>query len=427
MQKVLMLGWEYPPIINGGLGIACKGIAENLSQNVSLHVVLPQSSKSISKKDFITLNQHLFKDIQKEAHERSYAFVDEIEYVDIDLFPYEKIIEERKISKKVKISELEDLLEHFSEEELKELYNGDLYGDNLVLKVIAYAKFVRNYALLNKVDVIYAHDWMTFLGALEIKKTTGTPFVAHVHSLCYDRTGKQDKGWIYRVEKEALQEASKVIAVSDYTKGIIVEHYDIDANKIEVVHNGLNHLKIKRSEKPFPEKLVLFLGRVTSQKGPEVFLDIAEKVRNKYGNVRFVMAGDGDQLKKLIETGAYRSIGDCFHFTGFLTRDKINQLLEIADVFCMPSVSEPFGLSAIEAAQYGIPAVISKQSGVLEVLDHALVANYWESKRFAEHIVDILDNEELASVLSVQLRQDIKTMSWEKTGKEVLNVLNNVK
>ena len=421
-----MLGWEYPPIINGGLGIACRGIAENLTKQVELKVVLPHASTNLDKEKFVALNDSLHQKILQEAQERSYTFVDEIEYVDIDLFPYEQIVVDKKITKRIKISDLEDLIDDLEPDELDELHNEEVYGNNLALKVIAYSKFLKNYVRLNPVDVVYAHDWMTFLAALELKKNLNIPFVAHVHSLCYDRSGVQDKGWIYRIEKEALQEASKVISVSQYTKDVLRDHYSIDTNKVTVIHNGIETVQMSRSVKPFPEKLVLFLGRVTSQKGPETFLDIADKVRQRYRNVRFVMAGDGDQLKNVIETGAYRSIGDRFHFTGFLTRDKINRLLEMADVFCMPSVSEPFGLSAIEAAQYGIPAVISKQCGALEVLDHALVANYWESKRFAEHIIDILENEELASVLSVQVRKDIKNISWVGTSKKVLKVLKEV-
>lgn len=418
-----MLGWEYPPIVNGGLGVACKGIAENLSQEIDLKVVLPQASTKLDVNSFVGMSPELLGRLKEEAHTKSYKTVNSIEFIDVSLFPYETLIEERVSEKRIKVSYLEDLLDEFNAEEINEISNSDLYGENLALRVVAYAKLIKNYLRLNHFDLVYAHDWMTFFAALEVKKHLDIPYVAHVHSLCYDRSGVQDKGWIYQVEQKAMSEAKTVIAVSNYTKGVIKDEYHIDPEKIKVVHNGITHMKMKREEKPFPEKLVLFLGRVTSQKGPELFLEIADRVRQRYRNVRFVMAGDGDQLKKVIETGAYRSIGDRFHFTGFLDRERINLLLEMADVFCMPSVSEPFGLSAIEAAQYGIPAVISKQSGVLEVLDHALSANHWESKRFAEHIIDILENEELAAVLSVQLRKDIKEVSWENTASNVLEVL----
>jgi len=216
--------------------------------------------------------------------------------------------------------------------------------------------------------------------------------------------------------------ADLVIPVSQYTGTICTGHYGIDSTKVHFVHNGADTVETYRSDSPFKDGLVLFLGRLTGQKGPEFFLEIAAKVLEKNPNVFFVMAGTGERMRQLIEHGAYRNVGDRLHFTGFLDKEKVNQLLSMTDVYCMPSVSEPFGLSAIEAAQFGIPAVISKQSGVAEVLTRARKADYWDVELMAEHIHELLtDADAREEAVRISL-EDQQNCTWEAAAGKVINL-----
>ena len=219
-----------------------------------------------------------------------------------------------------------------------------------------------------------------------------------------------------------MEQADCVIPVSHYTGKIIASHYGIDPAKIRPVHNGADPVDAFETKKKFPEKLVLFLGRLTSQKGPEFFLETASRVIAKNPDVRFVVAGTGEKLRPLIESGAFRGLGAHFHFTGFLDKEKVNDLLSMTDVYCMPSVSEPFGLSALEAAQFGIPAVISKQSGVAEVLKGALKADYWDVELMAEHINNLLTDPELRERVIEQAKLDIAASTWDAAATKVIHL-----
>jgi len=306
--------------------------------------------------------------------------------------------------------------------QLESFKTGELYGSDLGSKVVEFSKIAAKMAMLETFDVIHAHDWMTFLAGVEVKKATGKPLVVHVHALQYDRAGADARGWIYEIEKYGMEEADCVVPVSHYTGLIISSYYGIDAAKIRPVHNGAHPVEVFTMKKKFPEKLVLFLGRLTSQKGPEFFLETASRVIAQNPNVRFVVAGTGDKLRPLIESGAFRGLGGHFHFTGFLDKDKVNDLLSMTDVYCMPSVSEPFGLSALEAAQFGIPAVISKQSGVAEVLKGALKADFWDVELMAKHINDLLSDDELRERVVEQAKHDIAASTWDAAGAKVVEI-----
>ncbi|HEY8400441.1 MAG TPA: glycosyltransferase family 4 protein, partial [Cytophagaceae bacterium] len=303
---------------------------------------------------------------------------------------------------------------------------GDLYGDDVINKVIEYAKYTARLSANMDFDIIHCHDWMTFLAGVEIKALSGKPLVLHVHSLDYDRGGPESQGWVYQLERYAMNYADIIIPVSRYTGNIAQSHYGIDPRKIFPVHNGADPVHVFHDTKDFPEKLILFLGRVTGQKGPQYFLDIASKVIEHVPNVRFVMAGTGDRLRHLIESGAYRQIGNKFHFTGFLNKEKVNKLLSIADVYCMPSVSEPFGLSALEAAQFGVPCVISKQSGVSEVLYGALKADFWDVDKMASHIIALLKNDSLRDQVVRDAFKDLENCTWERAAESVSHIYNQL-
>lgn len=428
--KVLMLGWEFPPHINGGLGVASLGIARAVAQHAKLHLILPKvaSDTSVANIQMYGLNQLDLKKYREEELLRDYfTEMEQVHEVPMALDPYH-----------VALTQDSSLVAHRSQAKNTHLvpqsadenpFDGeeDLYGGRVVEKVRLYAKFVCQLAEEIAYDVIHAHDWMTFPAAVELKIRTGKPLVFHVHSLDYDRGGPELKNWIFQLEKDLLKEADRVVAVSHYTAAILQEHYHIESSKIKVVHNGICPKESYSKPKGFPEKLVLFLGRVTNQKGPEIFLQVAQRVYERYPEVRFVMAGTGDRLKKLIEAGAYTEVGHRFHFTGFLDQHHVMDLLAMSDVYCMPSVSEPFGFSALEAAQFKLPMVLSRQSGVSEVLPGALVADYWDEEDMADQLLDLLTNEGMARLLVEQNTEALHDLTWEVTAKLLLETYEGVK
>lgn len=438
-----MLGWEFPPLINGGLGIATFGMAKALAKHVNLTVILPKSDPDfiVENVELIGLNNTHVKDIKKEIRtyynttiekiKKEYESFSDIHEIEINLLPYgetyksstkktTKSIEEEIIP--VKVQRKVEVSKSVGEEDLGYFKIDKIYGDEANQKVIEYAKFVGAIAAQKDIDIIHGHDWMTVLSGIEARRRTDKPFVFHAHALTYDRGGPDSRGFIYDLEKHGMDEADAIIPVSYYTGDIVRDHYQIDAKKIFPVHNGADPVEVYKKAKTFPEKLVLFLGRVTGQKNPEVFLEVAAKVLENYPNVRFVIAGSGDRLREIIESGAYKKVGNKFHFTGFLDRSKVNDLLAMSNVYCMPSVSEPFGLSALEAAQFGIPAVISKQSGAAEVLNSALKADHWDVDLMAKQIIKLLEDEALCKQIVKESFIDIENLTWDKSAREIVEV-----
>jgi glycosyltransferase involved in cell wall biosynthesis len=427
--KVLMLGWEFPPIINGGLGVACFGLSKSLAEIVDLSLIIPKAEVgfSVDNINLIGLNQldiRQFKNQTTEEH-NAYDIFNDVTFVNANFTPYENYDTVTLENKKVgQINTLNKSSQ--SEVTIDDILSfdavGDIYGTDIWDKIQKYAKIVSKIAQEREFDVIHAHDWMTFIAGLQIKHESGKPLVLHIHSLETDRSGIGSRGGVYQLEKYAMELADLVIPVSNYTANVITHHYGIDANKVVPVHNGVEPVIPFKTEKPFPEKLILFLGRLTGQKGPGYFLETAQKVIANYPNVRFVMAGTGDKLKSLIEAGAFKQIGDKFHFTGFLSHDKVLELLSMADVYCMPSVSEPFGISALEAAQFGVPCVISNQSGVSEVLPSALSADFFDVTLMAKHIVNLLNERDLNEKVVKAGFEDLKKVSWEYAANKVLTL-----
>lgn len=423
--RVLKLGWEFPPLINGGLGIACLGLSRALAKLVDLTVLVPRSSPETDFKDFDLrgLNQLTLEKLKAAEGRYQYESFAQVRNVPVFLDPYaddggggiSAIHSEPHADDEIAFSAT-------TIKQLEAFKAGELYGPDLGGKVIDFSKVAAKLAMQEPFDVIHAHDWMTFLAGVEVKKATRKPLVVHVHALQYDRAGSTARGWIYDLEKYGMEEADCVIPVSRYTGDIITTHYGMNPKKIRPVHNGADPVEAFATKKKFPEKLVLFLGRLTSQKGPDFFLETAARVIAKNPHVRFVVAGTGEKLRPLIESGAFRGLGAHFHFTGFLDKEKVNDLLSMTDVYCMPSVSEPFGLSALEAAQFGIPAVISKQSGVAEVLKGALKADYWDTELMANHIHDLLTDDHLHARVAEQARLDITAATWDAAATKVMKI-----
>jgi glycogen(starch) synthase len=426
MTKVLMLGWEFPPLFNGGLGVATYGIVKSLSPNTNIRLIIPSASDGIdlSNVNIIGLNKVTADalDIEKIQHRLSFLNT-ELHQLPLSVSSYHYtniafISEEEKTEQATALYAKKQFTQ-----KINELFSDrEVYGRNIMHKVHMFSVLSEEIAGNHQFDIIHAHDWVTFPAGVNIKKKTGKPLVLHVHSLETDRADHGTRNEIYHLEKNALHEADKIIAVSDYTKAQIQEHYHVCADKISVVHNGIDPVRIKRKQHQLKDKMVVFLGRITNQKGPKFLLETAEKVVRVYPRVKFVVAGTGDQFAHLLETSAYKKIGSKFIFTGFLSKAGVNELLSMADVYFMPSVSEPFGLTALEAAQYKIPSVISKQSGAAEVLSSSLKADFWDTDKYANYIYALLKYNVLSNTLSQQAKGELHTLTWAHAAKKIKSV-----
>jgi glycosyltransferase involved in cell wall biosynthesis len=420
--RILMLGWEFPPVINGGLGVACHDLCIALSKYANVTMIIPKSNPDFVVKNLnlIGLNTIDAKTLRSVGYaESNYKKVKQVHFIDTHLNPYYNGNNNPPAD-----------LQQLSSQYLKKIEIGnetfeifqidDLYGGDVIEKVTVFGKLASKLAMSLDFDIIHAHDWMTMIAGMEIKARTGKPLVVHVHSLEVDRGGPHSKGWVYQVEKHGMENADILMPVSNFTGHIIHDYYQIPWSKIFPVHNGIRPVTPFRNEPMFKEKMVLFVGRLTRQKGPEYFVDIAEKVLQTDQNVRFVMAGTGEYFNPLLERAAQKGIAHRFHLTGFLNLEKVRQLLSRADVYVMPSVSEPFGLSAVEAVQFGIPAVISKQSGVAEVLKGSLKFDYWDVDRAAGYILRLLHDEVLVEKVKEDAFKDLENISWDHSAKKVV-------
>lgn len=411
-----MLGWEFPPVINGGLGVACHDLAIAMGSHADITMIIPKASPEYKLN---CLNLIGLNNIDPKYFENTFvsSFPEEkLSYVHSDINPYyTDSVKERK----------ESYSQRFSESAFDRFNIDSLYGGNVVNKVQQFAKITTKLALEKDFDIIHAHDWMTMLAGVAIKEKTGKPLVVHVHSLEVDRGGESSKGWVYETERSCMNKADLLIPVSNFTGQIIKKYYGIDESKISPVHNGIRKVKPFKRKKSFREKTVLFVGRLTRQKGPEYFLEIADKILSAYPDVRFVMAGAGDNYQRMIENSAYKKIGHRFHFTGFLNTSQLNELLSISDAYVMPSVSEPFGLSAVEAAQFGVPCVISRQSGVAEVLTGSLKFDFWDTSKASDYIINLLSNKTLSEKVKEDAFVSLENISWEIAANKVMEAYRN--
>jgi glycogen(starch) synthase len=290
-------------------------------------------------------------------------------------------------------------------------YGGDVIGD-----AERYARLVVAMARRETFDVIHAHDWLTYPAGLALARVTGKPLVAHVHSTEFDRSGDHVNQRVYDIERRGMHGAARVIAVSNLTKSICERRYAVMPGKIDVVYNGIED----EAEQPGPEdqigardKIVLFLGRITMQKGPEYFITAAKRVLEKVENVKFVVAGSGDMAKGMIEQAAAIGIGHKVLFTGFLRGRDVERVFQMADCYVMPSVSEPFGIAALEAVANDVPVIISKQSGVAEVLTHALKVDFWDTDEMANKIIAVLRHPPLSQTLRHHGAFELRRLTWE--------------
>jgi glycogen(starch) synthase len=366
-MRVLMFGWEFPPHISGGLGTACYGITKGLSNNgVEVLFVMPSASgdEDASAAHIINASDVSFEKSWTKVSDffKNVKFLKVsstlVPYVDPDEF---KRLTVKEIEERRKKSEYEMFRVKYGD---KYKFSGK-YGTNLMEEVARYAMVAASIAAQNDFDVIHAHDWLTYAAGIAAKNISGKPLVVHVHATEFDRSGDNVNQIVYDIERMGMQAADKVITVSNLTRNIVISKYGVDPKKVVTVHNAVDFSAYKKMDvqRGVDEKIVTFLGRITFQKGPEYFIEAAAKVLKKYNGVRFVMAGNGDLMNRSIRRVARLGIADRFHFTGFLKGSDVRKMFSYSDVYVMPSVSEPFGISPLEAMKSNVPVIISKQSG----------------------------------------------------------------
>jgi glycosyltransferase involved in cell wall biosynthesis len=299
------------------------------------------------------------------------------------------------------------------------------YGTDLLSEIARYALVANMIATDHEFDVIHAHDWLAYPAGMEAKKVSGKPLVIHVHATDFDRSGGHVNPAVYAIEKQGMEAADKIITVSNLTRQLVIDKYGIDPSKIMTVYNAVEpsaHEAIEPFVKGFGEKIVTFLGRITTQKGPEYFMEAAACVLEKMDNVRFVMAGSGDMMNRMIRRSAELKIANKFHFTGFLKGDDVFRMLQMSDVYIMPSVSEPFGISPLEAMQARVPVIISHQSGVSEILSNAIKINHWDVEAMADAIHGILNYPKLSNMLALKGHKESSDLTWEDSARHVKRV-----
>jgi glycosyltransferase involved in cell wall biosynthesis len=303
------------------------------------------------------------------------------------------------------------------------------YGRNLIAEVARYSEAAEVIARQEHFNVIHVHDWMTFLAGIRAKRVSGKPLVVHVHALEFDRSGEKVNPDIFAIEKLGMEAADRVIAVSHYTRNLILEQYGIDPEKVVVIHNAVskrNIGKVYHVPRRKNGKTVLFLGRITFQKGPDYFVEAAAKVLAVMPDVTFVMAGAGDMLPRLIERVGQLRIGKSFHFTGFLQGPEVERMYAMSDLYVMPSVSEPFGISPLEAMVYDVPVIVSRNAGVSEVLTHALKVDFWDVEDMANKILAVLRYPVLSREMLRNGRKELKAIRWEVTAERIMGVYNRL-
>lgn len=428
-MRVLMFGWEFPPHIAGGLGTACYGIVKGLAHNgVQTMFVMPSASgdEDRSAADIINASEI---PVEVSSTMNVDDFLDKVQFVHIgtNMVPYLDPAEFHSLVEEDRKRQVRDFSIHYGQ---TYKFSGK-YGSNLMEEVARYAMVGGTIAMTHKgeFDVIHAHDWLTYMAGIAAKRLSGKPLVVHVHATSFDRSSDNNIDTrVYDIEKRGMEAADRVITVSDLTRNIVITKYGIDPSKVVTVHNavdfsGRSEIQVERGVK---EKVVTFLGRITFQKGPEYFIEAAAKVLKKCKNVRFVMAGSGDMMNRSIRQVARFGISDRFHFTGFLRGAEVQKMFALSDVYVMPSVSEPFGISPLEAMRSGVPSVISRQSGAAEVLKYAFKVDFWDVDAMADEIYALLQYPALADFASKYGYDEVNTLKWNNAAAKIKSVYESV-
>lgn len=435
-MKVLSLAWKYHPSITSGVGVACEGLNNALSKVTQLTVIYPNVSK-VKVHEEILLSGKDLNEYQKSQIEHEYfEIIDDGNYelaVRFDPYftssPPEKsnqkfsktsaVIDSTKSKKEIRVNRITEKL----------LYDEvDVFGENVKDKIFLYNRLVEELAQNLEFDIIHAHDWMTFLAGISLKNTYNKPLVLHVHSLEYDRVGHKNVGWVYNIERFAMSKADKVISASDYTKGIIESIYGLSGNRIQTIYNAVTipDFEIANDQKNDQIFKVLFAGRIDGNKGLEYFITIAAEVLRKSNNVEFIVVGRGEANVNFEEIKGFQKIESSFRYLGFVERESLFALYNQCDLLCMPSISEPFGLAAIEAAWVGLPVILSTKTGASEVLKRTPKASFLDTKKFADLILTIQQNSSLRKRIIANNKRDVSKLSWDSSASKVLNLFKDL-
>jgi glycosyltransferase involved in cell wall biosynthesis len=424
-MKILMFGWEFPPHISGGLGTACFGLTKGLAKHgVDMIFVVPKAYGDENQEAVRLVNASDINVNMKNSRFKEYW--KRIEYMEIgsNIIPYVSPEVFERIHSQDELDKISEESQVFADK--YEFAGG--YGKTLLEEVSRYALVASALAARKDFDIIHSHDWLTYPAGIAAKYVSGKPLVIHVHATEFDRSGENVNPPVFEIEKKGMEEADKIIAVSNFTRNIVIEKYGIPEEKVVTVHNAVEPSEVKNVNggKHVPEKIVTFLGRITFQKGPDYFIEAARLVLERDDNVRFVMAGSGDLLEKMIRRVAQLRIGHKFHFTGFLKGTAVDEMLAMSDVFVMPSVSEPFGIVPLEAMRSNVPVVISKQSGVSEVLNHALKVDFWDVHGMADAIYGLLQYPGATRMFSKYGKDEVESLKWEHAGLKVKDVYSEM-
>ena len=425
-----MFGWEFPPHIAGGLGTACYGMTRGLARNgVEVVFVMPRAYGDEDQRFVRVGNASDVETIGTRDHEFSEELLEKVSFIHIDsnMLPYispeEYAAYHDEFVRSGRTHEWTDVWKQ------RYTFSGK-YGANLMEEVARYAMVAAQVAkdLEGQFDVIHAHDWLTYFAGIAAKRVSGKPLVVHMHATEFDRSGENINRRVYAIEKAGMQAADRVIAVSELTRRIVIGKYGIPAEKVVTVHNAV---RFGESEDAVPEravkdKVVTFLGRITYQKGPDYFVEAAAKVLQRVPDVRFVMAGSGDLMNHVVRRVAQLGIADRFHFTGFLKGGEVQRMFRLSDVYVMPSVSEPFGISPLEAMRSGVPVIISRQSGVAEVLDYAIKVNYWDVDALADAIYGLLTYPALGRMFASKGLEEVTGLKWTNAAAKIKTVYETV-
>ena len=412
-----MFGWEFPPHILGGLGTASYGLTKGMYDNGDMDItfVIPKPWGD---------------------EERSFARIVGANCVPVAWRDVSYDYVQSRIGNVMDPQLYFDLRDHIYAD-FNYMGTNDLgciefsgrYPDNLLEEINNYSIMAGVIARTVDFDVIHSHDWLTYPAGIHAKQVTGKPLVIHVHATDFDRSRGNVNPTVFAIEKDGMNNADHIITVSNLTRQTVIEKYGINPDKVTTVHNAVEPLSEEiRSIKmqKGKDKVVTFLGRITMQKGPEYFVEAASRVLAKTHNVRFVMAGSGDMMEKMIRLAADRDIADRFHFTGFLKGRQVYEMLAASDVYIMPSVSEPFGISPLEAMQMGVPSIISKQSGCAEILENVIKVDYWDINALADSIYAIIKYPALYNHLRDKGLDEIDTIQWKKAGAKVIDIYHKV-
>lgn len=393
--RVLMFGWEFPPHNSGGLGTACEGLTRALAGlGAKVVFVLP---KRVA--------------VASDCCDLRFAEIENVDFRSIPglLHPYLTAVDYIRLRRET---------------------GNNLYGLSLLEEVELYAGRAKVIAQEEKFDVIHAHDWLAIPAGLAAKAVSGKPLIVHVHATEYDRVGSHNVNKaIYAIEKEGVTKADQVIAVSQRTKDMLVQHYAVPAEKIAVVHNGIDANTVSTTTasdlyklKQLGNKIVLFVGRITFQKGPDYFVTMAKRVLEYCPDTYFVVAGSGEMLPQIIDQAARLGVAKHFLFAGFVRGAELNAVYKVADVYVLPSVSEPFGITPLESLVNGTPVLVSKQSGVAEVLSHVLKVDFWDVEEMANQIIAVLRYPTLQQTLADYGKGEAHNITWTKAAAKCLNL-----